>query len=1045
MSRVSDNSNEVLAERAKELECLYEINEALAGADLPDVLQKISEIIPLGFRDIHKCTADIYFDGQHYFTRQPTENCDELQTDIIINDYVRGYIKVMYPKGTFQDKEAFLPQEARMLKTISNIISNSVYKKNQTHDFHPGTEWESIIELLRNTDNEMLLLVCEKMLAVLAKVSPELLVRIFDEMNWSEYRKQGEINSPLGALPKIDVVHLSHVLFSSVAGCLSNKQIYEYICLWIYQKKTSDLVKIVSKKNSDIRSIIKAIQQYKNAVERNKMSSEPTKRWLTVELIRRFITQRPEAITNIQKYIDIDAFCELLENFICSPMSSGTIGGKATGFFIANQIIKSNADNNPLLKNIKIPRTWYISSDELANLIELNRFDELNEHKYRDILDIRINYPRIIQMLKSSRLSPYIVNQLDQILDECDGKPLIIRSSSMLEDQFNSSFSGKYKSLFITNAGTKAERREQLMDGILEVYASMFNPDSIQYRKQRNLIDCIEQMGIMIQEVVGRRVGPYFFPLYAGVAFSNNELRWSPRIRREDGLLRMVMGLGTRAVDRIGEDYPILVSPGQPNLEVNHSPEEIRKYSPRMIDVIDMEKGHFATLPMSELIKSYGAKIPHIVKVASVFKNDILVDANTITTDFKSEEIVITFNGLIRNTDFVRQVKAVLSLLSETLGYPVDIEFASDGESFYLLQCRSQSVNYNNVPAAIPSGIQSCDTVFTANKYVSNGRVTGIKSVVYVDPVEYSRLEKYEDFISVANAIGELNRMLPRRSFILMGPGRWGSRGDVKLGVPIAYSDINNTAMLIEIAHRESRHQPELSFGTHFFQDLVEENIKYLPLYPEDGEIIFNHSFFRSPNALSNILPSYSHLGDVVKVIQVEENFFGKQLFVLMNADLEKAIAYIDKPVNPDIEEDLKQIVYKETGDEDWKWRHFMAERIAEKIDMDRCSVKGIYLFGSTNNCTAKLNSDIDLLIHFDGTPEQKQELDRWLDGWSLALSEINFLRTGHQSNGLLDVHYVTDEDIKNRSSFAINIGLPYNPAFPLRVKNDQPESEDGI
>ena len=564
MSRVSDNSNEVLAERAKELECLYEINEALAGADLPDVLQKISEIIPLGFRDIHKCTADIYFDGQHYFTRQPTENCDELQTDIIINDYVRGYIKVMYPKGTFQDKEAFLPQEARMLKTISNIISNSVYKKNQTHDFHPGTEWESIIELLRNTDNEMLLLVCEKMLAVLAKVSPELLVRIFDEMNWSEYRKQGEINSPLGALPKIDVVHLSHVLFSSVAGCLSNKQIYEYICLWIYQKKTSDLVKIVSKKNSDIRSIIKAIQQYKNAVERNKMSSEPTKRWLTVELIRRFITQRPEAITNIQKYIDIDAFCELLENFICSPMSSGTIGGKATGFFIANQIIKSNADNNPLLKNIKIPRTWYISSDELANLIELNRFDELNEHKYRDILDIRINYPRIIQMLKSSRLSPYIVNQLDQILDECDGKPLIIRSSSMLEDQFNSSFSGKYKSLFITNAGTKAERREQLMDGILEVYASMFNPDSIQYRKQRNLIDCIEQMGIMIQEVVGRRVGPYFFPLYAGVAFSNNELRWSPRIRREDGLLRMVMGLGTRAVDRIGEDYPILVSPGQP-------------------------------------------------------------------------------------------------------------------------------------------------------------------------------------------------------------------------------------------------------------------------------------------------------------------------------------------------------------------------------------------------------------------------------------------------------------------------------------------------
>lgn len=1044
MSRFKDMPGDVLAERAKELECLYAIDETLR-AGLPDMLQKISEIIPIGFRNVHACVAKICIDDQHYATRPAAAaHCDEIHADIIINNDVRGYIKIMYPKDTFPDDEIpFLPQEVKLLDTIADKISDSLYKKQLTLAARPGAEWESIVNLLKNTDHDMLLYVCEKMLAFLAKISPNLLVDVFSAMNWTTYRDHGEVNSPLEALPEIDVIHLSRVLLAAAGNVLSDLQIHDHICLWIYQKKTSELVKTVIRKNSDIKSIIKAIQQYKQAITKNEISNEPTKRWLTVELIRRFITRSPETITGIQKYITLDAFCELLDHFICSPMSFGTIGGKGTGFFLANQIIKSQADDNALFKNFKIPQTWYISSDELANLIETNNFDELNEHKYRDILDIRINYPRIIQMLKSSKLSPYILNQLDQILDECEDKPLIVRSSSVLEDQIQSSFSGKYKSLFLTNTGTKKERRKQLMESILEIYASMFNPDSIQYRKQRNLIDCAEQMGIMIQEVVGRRIGPYFFPLYAGVAFSHNELRWSPRIKREDGLLRMVMGLGTRAVDRVGDDYPILVSPGQPNLAVNYSPDDIRKYSPRMIDVLDMETRRFVTLPISTLIKTYGDKIPNISQAASVFKNDIIRDANAITTDFKSEEIVITLNGLIQKTPFVKQIQATLSLLKDTLGYPVDIEFAGDGENFYLLQCRSQSRNRDTAPVPIPAGIPFNNTVFTANRYISNGRVTGIKTVVYVDPVEYGKLGKYEDFISVANVINELNRILPRRSFILMGPGRWGSRGDVKLGVPVVYSDINNTAMLIEIAQNESKYQPDLSFGTHFFQDLVEENIKYLPLYPEDADIIFNESFFRSSNALAHILPEYSRLQDAIKVIQIEDNYFDKQLFVLMNADLGKAIAYLDKQPSEKATVDRDTSVgrdtseaYQEENDDDngWKWRHFMAEQIAAKIDMDQYCVKGIYLFGSTNNGTARHNSDIDLLIHFNGTSEQKQKLDTWLNGWSLALSEINFLRTGYRSTGLLDLHYVTDEDIANKESFAIKIDSPYDPAFPLRI-----------
>ena len=131
-----------------------------------------------------------------------------------------------------------------------------------------------------------------------------------------------------------------------------------------------------------------------------------------------------------------------------------------------------------------------------------------------------------------------------------------MRSSSLLEDRTGAAFSGKYKSLFLGNQGTKQERLAALMDAIAEVYASVFGPDPIEYRAERGLLDVHEEMGILIQEVVGQRAGRYFLPAWSGVAFSNNEFRWSPRIRREDGLIRLVPGLGTRAVDRVGDDYP---------------------------------------------------------------------------------------------------------------------------------------------------------------------------------------------------------------------------------------------------------------------------------------------------------------------------------------------------------------------------------------------------------------------------------------------------------------------------------------------------------
>ena len=99
-----------------------------------------------------------------------------------------------------------------------------------------------------------------------------------------------------------------------------------------------------------------------------------------------------------------------------------------------------------------------------------------------------------------------------------EGRPIIVRSSSLLEDLTGAAFSGKYKSLFLGNQGPKTEQLAALMDAIAEVYASVFGPDPTEYRTERGLLDVHEEMGILIQEVVGTRVGPYYFPAFAGVA-----------------------------------------------------------------------------------------------------------------------------------------------------------------------------------------------------------------------------------------------------------------------------------------------------------------------------------------------------------------------------------------------------------------------------------------------------------------------------------------------------------------------------------------------
>jgi len=257
--------------------------------------------------------------------------------------------------------------------------------------------------------------------------------------------------------------------------------------------------------------------------------------------------------------------------------------------------------------------------------------------------------------------------------------------------------------------------------------------------------------------------------------------------------------------------------------------------------------------------------------------------------------------------------------------------------------------------------------------------------------------------------------------------------------VQVGYADICNTAMLIEIAKKKMGYIPELSFGTHFFQDLVEADIRYLPLYPDDNGVIFNNNFLlRKKNILGEIFPEFQRYEDVVKVINIPDAAGGKTLKISMNAELQEAVAYLCLNKTETIKK-VRQSKYPEyhSDDKPWRWRNYMAERLASSMDPERFGVKALYLFGSTNSGTAGPGSDIDLLVHFQGSEQQRAELMNWLEGWSLCLDEVNYLETGYRMNGLLDVHIVTDEDIKNKTSFAIQINMATEPASPLKMKSE--------
>ncbi|MGE5236182.1 MAG: PEP/pyruvate-binding domain-containing protein [Acidobacteriota bacterium] len=1041
-----------LQERAKELSCIYEVEELLNNSETPlsEVFSGVVRAFPPGWQYPEICQARIEYAGQTFVPEEFTESPWVQSADIVVQDRVVGRISVYYTKEMPQaDEGPFLKEEGKLIRTIADRLGHFIQHqelRTLVQDWRQAadavatrgtSEWRVGMNLLRRTDQELFVRISRKLAnhlswSGIAEAHP--LLHGLGGDRGGESGQVGEHNEPSLRRPLDASLELADRVFALASSYLSEEEILARIQRWMHEDRSSFVVKTVMDPRSSPGEIVDAIRRYLHLTPEGTGFSLPLLANMRVALIRRFLSEEPGYVAVAKRFIGLEDMVGLLERLVCLPDSPGRVGGKAAGMFLARLILQRCGDEK--CEKVRTPETWYVATDASLAFIRYNNLEEVFEQKYKEVDQVRLQYPHLVQVFKNSSFPPEIVKDLSVALDELHSGPLIVRSSSLLEDRLGAAFSGKYKSLFLPNRGSKGERLTALLDAVAEVYASIFSPDPIQYRAERGLLDFREEMGILIQEVVGTQVSHYYLPAWAGVAVSHNEFRWSPRIKREDGLIRLVPGLGTRAVDRLRDDYPVLIAPGQPGLRVNASPDEIVRYAPRCLDAIDLEGRCMSTVDVATLLREAGDAYPEVHRVVSLVEDDRIVKPTGRWLDFAGKRAIVTFEGLVADTPWVLCVGGVLRHLERELGHAVEIEFASDGQELFLLQCRPQTAARGMVAAAIPRDVPDDRVLFTADRYVSNGRVGDITHIVYIDPDRYHDLGDTADLLAVGRAVAKLNQVLPKRQFILMGPGRWGSRGDIRLGVNVTYSDISNTALLVEIARQRGSYLPDLSFGTHFFQDLVEASIRYLPLYPDDEGTKFNERFFLTANnELPGLLPEFEPLADVLRVIDIPRATRGQLLRVLMNAELDSAIGMLVEPGRPPDEPADETSVVDGSAENHWRWRLRMAERIAGQLDAARFGVAAMYVIGSAKNATAGPASDIDLLVHVRGSDEQLRDLRLWLEGWSLCLDEMNYLRTGYRSGGLLDVHVLTDIDVEARSSYAVKIGAVTDAAWELAVK----------
>ncbi|MDR1521151.1 MAG: PEP/pyruvate-binding domain-containing protein [Planctomycetota bacterium] len=542
--------------------------------------------------------------------------------------------------------------------------------------------------------------------------------------------------------------------------------------------------------------------------------------------------------------------CQLfLEHFSCLDLlrikermiGSGSVGGKTAGMLLARKIIENRLPE--LRERLEPHDSFYVGADVFYSFLVENGWWTLRIEQ-RTAAGFFSAAEELGGRIGSGHFPSATREQFRRMLDYFGQSPIIVRSSSLLEDGFGNAFAGKYASIFLVNSGALELRLAAFEDAVKRVYASSMDPSALVYRRQRDLADKDEQMAILVQRVSGSELGGFFMPTAAGVGHSHNVYVWNERIDPAAGMLRLVAGLGTRAVDRVESDYPRVLSLSAPDLMPVAGAEERARYSQRYLDALNLAEDRLETLPLDEAARHWPAWLR-----ALLCERDHAAEASCRERGVNRDIYYCGCENLAGNESFIGDMRQILSTLQDAYDYPIDIEFAvnfseAGGHVINLLQCRPLQIRGRGAALDIPEIPPERVFFDLPGSSLGGGVDWPIDYVILVDSGKYLDLDLSGKY-GTARLIGRINRILADagKKIMLIGPGRWGTRSP-DLGVPVSFSEISGMAAMCEVPFPGDRVSPELSYGSHFFQDLLEAGIYYASI-PDDREgYVYRAGFF---------------------------------------------------------------------------------------------------------------------------------------------------------------------------------------------------------
>jgi len=613
----------------------------------------------------------------------------------------------------------------------------------------------------------------------------------------------------------------------------------------------------------------------------------------TLRKALRMAVSRDERVVELaEKYLGLSDIVQIKRRMI----GTGLVGGKSVGVLLARAILR-HADAR-WEKRLEIHDSFFIGSDVFYTFLVRNGCWWVRE-KQKDPEDFLEGAEMARRRILQGDFPDYILKQFSDMLDYFGQSPFIVRSSSLLEDNFGNAFSGKYESVFCVNQAPREKRLDDFLTAVRTIYASTMGEKALSYRASRGVLDCDEQMGLLVQRVSGSQYGHLFYPQIAGVGFSFNPYVWNEDIDPNSGVLRLVLGLGTRAVDRSDDDYTRLVSLSAPDKRPEANFDDVRQYAQRKIDVLDMGANYLTSYDFADVAREssslpidlFASEDSHLKQLAGGRHRDDVFGW------------VLTFEDLLKKTSFVGEMQEMLAVLQEAYDYPVDIEFTAnfqDAENFKinLLQCRPFQVKGGGGIADPPADVKREDIIVQARgAVIGQSQVCQIDRLIYVTPLEYGRLP-INDRYSVARLIGRITHLKDSDrvgTIMLLGPGRWGTTTPA-LGVPVSFAEINAVSILCEIVAMREDLIPDVSLGTHFFNDIVEMDILYLALFIHREGNLLNEEFFASqPNRLIDLLPNASKWAHIVKVIDLPDSADGAGLMINANSLKQKVLCYLSR------------------------------------------------------------------------------------------------------------------------------------------------------